>query len=53
MEKIEENQKNCFKGQKQHRDWCREYEAMSIMYLAEPRCRSNCPYTDKCRELWK
>ena len=53
MEIIKQNQTKCFKSQKQHRDWCREYEVMSIMYLAQPRCRENCTHSDKCKELWK
>jgi hypothetical protein len=48
-----EAQKKCFSSQKQHRDWCREYEAISIMYLAQPKCREFCPYTKKCKEIWE
>jgi hypothetical protein len=50
---IDESQKKCFSSQKQHRDWCREYEVMSVMYLVQPKCSDNCLYSKKCKETWE
>jgi hypothetical protein len=53
MEYIKENQKKCFSYQRQHRNWCREYEVISIMYLAYPKCRLDCDYSEKCKKIWE